>query len=345
MKNVFTIISLIAITVLATNVRAQTVETSAEGQPTAKIKWYTFKEALALHEKQPKTILIDMYTDWCGWCKKMDAETFTHPGIVGYVNTFFYPVKFDAERKDTVEYRGQKFGNKGEGRRPSHDLAIQLLRGKMSYPTLVFIDDQYNVNPIPGYRDPAKLEPLLIYFAERINKSAPFDQYNTKFAEVFHEKINPEEKISWITFDEAIERCKTEPRKTIINICSKNNRGSEVMNKTTFTHPEIARYINEKFYAVKIEAETTDTLMVGEQVFVNEMKGPNYPHQLPIALLGGKMFYPTMVYLDEQSKMINKVNGYMTPQGIEPILHYIGENKYNDGKWEEFRQNFVSKIE
>ena len=75
------------------------------------------------------------------------------------------------------------------------------------------------------------------------------------------------------------------------------------------------------------------------------MKVPNYPHQLPIALLNGQMLYPTLVYLDESSKVINKVNGYMTAKGIEPILNFIGNNNYKTEKWEEFRASFKSKIE
>ncbi len=308
------------------------------------IKWYTFKEAVALQEKQPKTIFIDMYTDWCGWCKKMDAETFAHPGIAGFINTHFYPVKFNAERKDTVVYKGKTYINKGEGRRPTHDLAIYLLRGKMSYPSIVYIDDQFNISPVPGFLTPDKIEPILVYFAERIQRSAPYDDFKAAFEEVFQQKKAHTEIINWMDFEEALAQNKTESRKVLINIYSKYNRGSEVMNKLTLTHPEIANYINQNFYAVKLEVERTDTITVGEQVFINEMKAPNYPHQLPIALLNGKMFYPTLVYFDENSKVINKVNGYMTPAGVEPILHFIGDNNYKTEKWEDFRQSFQSKI-
>lgn len=345
MKKTFLLFSILAFLSFLSLAQKEVQNAVPANQSIAKIKWYTFEQAVALQEKQPKTILIDMYTDWCGWCKKMDEVTFSNPGIVSYVNRHFYPVKFDAERKDTVVYKGKTYVNKGEGRRPTHELAIQLLRGKMSYPSIVYIDDQFKINPVPGYLTPDKIEPLLVYFVERIHRSAPYDDFKLAFAKVFRDKKSPDEKINWLSFDEALALNQIEPRKIMINIYSKFNRGSEVMNKLTLTNPVIAKYINENFYAVKLEAESSDTIKVGERVFINELKEPNYPHQLPIALLNGKMFYPTMVYLDEKSQVINKVNGYMLPSGIEPILFYIGDNKYKTEKWEAFRQTFQSKIE
>src|SRR5664279_713123 len=67
-----------------------------------KIRWYSFEEAYTLNKKKPKKIFIDVFTDWCGWCRKMDAETFTNPTISEYMSDHFYCVKLNAERKDTV---------------------------------------------------------------------------------------------------------------------------------------------------------------------------------------------------------------------------------------------------
>ena len=62
------------------------------------IKWYTWDEAIALNAKNPKKIFIDLYTEWCGYCKKMDANTFKDPEVAKYMNEHFYAVKFDAEQ-------------------------------------------------------------------------------------------------------------------------------------------------------------------------------------------------------------------------------------------------------
>ena len=47
-----------------------------------KINWMSFEEAIARSKEDPKHIFVDVYTDWCGWCKKMDASTFVDPVIV-----------------------------------------------------------------------------------------------------------------------------------------------------------------------------------------------------------------------------------------------------------------------
>src|SRR5210317_2561338 len=70
------------------------------------IHWLSFEQAVELQtqEGNSKKIFIDVYTDWCGWCKKMDKNTFNHPVIAELLNTKFYAVKFDAESKEPVNF-------------------------------------------------------------------------------------------------------------------------------------------------------------------------------------------------------------------------------------------------
>jgi len=306
------------------------------------IKWYTFEEAVALQEQHPKTIFIDMFTDWCGWCKKMDKETFNNPQIAAYMNANYYPVKFNAERKDTIVYKGKTYTNSGTGRRPTHELAIELCKGRMSYPTIVYIDDKFNISPVGGYMDPAKIEPVLVYFAERINQSAPFNDFKVDFEKIYKEKDTPKELVNWLSFEDAIALTGVTPKKILLIIYSDFNKGSELLIKTTFADSLIADYVNKTFYCVKFHAESQDTLHIGEQVFINELIQANYPHQFAIALLQGKMQYPAVLFFNEKTQLINKIFGYQIATGIEPFLKYFGEGEYNNKSWADYRKSFIT---
>lgn len=67
-----------------------------------KLKWLAHTELQSAFAKQPRPIIIDVYTDWCGWCKVMDRETYSNEKVIGYLNKNFYAVKFNAESKAEV---------------------------------------------------------------------------------------------------------------------------------------------------------------------------------------------------------------------------------------------------
>ena len=99
-----------------------------------KIHWMTIEQAEAANKVEPKKLLIDVYTSWCGWCKKMDQTTFQNPVIVKYINENYYPVKFNAEQKDSVHFLGETFKYVEQGRSGYNELAATLLDGKLSLP-------------------------------------------------------------------------------------------------------------------------------------------------------------------------------------------------------------------
>lgn len=147
------------------------------------INWMSFEEAYELNKTKPKKIFIDMYTHWCGWCKRMDATTFANPVIIEYLNQHFYAVKMDAERKDTVMIDGVTFVNPSPGRnRSSHQLAIELLRGQMSYPSFVFLNEKSQMlTVVQGYQPPKEFEPILHFFAEDAFTDQKWEEFRAVF--------------------------------------------------------------------------------------------------------------------------------------------------------------------
>ncbi|MCB2195034.1 MAG: DUF255 domain-containing protein [Bacteroidetes bacterium] len=157
-----------------------TLETIAQS---SEVKWYTIEEALKLNKKEQRKIFIDVYTDWCGWCKKMEANTFTDPTIAKILNEEYYAVRFDAETKDTINFEGQQFINEGGRSRSPHQLAVALLQGKMSYPSVAYLNENNQLlTAVPGYYTPDRLEPILRFFAEDAFKTQSFEEYQKKFS-------------------------------------------------------------------------------------------------------------------------------------------------------------------
>lgn len=148
-----------------------------------KVNWMSWEEAIEKIENgEKKKIFIDVYTDWCGWCKKMDKSTFSHPEIAKYMNKHFYAVKLDAEGKDDIVFRDHTFKYVAQGRRGYHELAASLLQGKMSYPTVVFMDENANLlSPVPGYQQPGSFHKVLTYFAEEHYKDTDWKEFEKKY--------------------------------------------------------------------------------------------------------------------------------------------------------------------
>jgi len=147
------------------------------------VRWYTIQEAEKLNKQSPRPIFVDTYTDWCGWCKKMDKETFTNPVISDILNNKFYPVKFDAEGKESVDFLGKTFINDGKAGK-AHQLAIALLKGQLSYPTVVFLTQQNNqvqLSPVPGFRAPKDMEVLLSFFADKAYETQKWEDFQMRF--------------------------------------------------------------------------------------------------------------------------------------------------------------------
>lgn len=170
MKNIFLLLFSVTITI------------SAAAQ-TTKINWMSWDEAVAANKKEPRLIFVDTYTDWCGWCKRMDQTTFVHPVIVDYMNKYYYAVKLDAEMKDTINFNGYQFVNNNPGgKRSTHMLAASLLDNKMSYPSFVFLNEKFErLQIVPGYQQAPQFEIYMRFFKEAVPKGLSQEQYMANY--------------------------------------------------------------------------------------------------------------------------------------------------------------------
>ena len=145
-----------------------------------KVNWLTVAEMQAAYRKNPKPILVDVYTRWCGWCKVMEKETYSNGKVAGYINEKFYAVKFDAEGRAAVEWNGVKYEYDAQNK--INGLAGFLLYGQFSYPTTVFLSSlDAKPAPLSGYLKPKDIESPLKFFGEGIYKKKNFPEFMKDF--------------------------------------------------------------------------------------------------------------------------------------------------------------------
>ena len=116
----------------------------------------------------------------------MDKKTYSNPKIANYINTHFYPVKFNAEQKEDLTINGKTYKYISSGRRGYNAFAVALLEGKLSYPTTVFFDDKAEViSRLPGYLDIKSFEPILVYIAENHYNTSNWSDFVNTYKNTF----------------------------------------------------------------------------------------------------------------------------------------------------------------
>ncbi len=152
------------------------------------INWMSLEEAIEAQQDEPRKIMMDVFTQWCGPCKMMMRNTFTNSDVISYINENYYAVKFDAESRPPITYQDRTFKNPGwnpnaRGRNSTHELSRAL--GVNAYPTLVFFDESATViTPIRGYKTPRQLELYLRFFAEKYTSGVQQEEWE-KFRDSF----------------------------------------------------------------------------------------------------------------------------------------------------------------
>ncbi len=146
------------------------------------VKWYSIEEAVQLASENPRVLVIDVYTDWCGWCKRMDATTFSDPTVAEILNKHFYPVKLNAEGKEDVVLGDKTFKFVDNGRRGYHEIAAIVTKGRLSYPTISYVDNQGKVlEAEPGFKNAEQFKVYLFYYSSEAYKTKTFQEFNVSY--------------------------------------------------------------------------------------------------------------------------------------------------------------------
>ena len=130
--------------------------------------WIPMEEASANAKQSGKKILVDVYTDWCGYCKQLDREVYARDDVKAYLDAHFEVVKLDAESFAHVQFQGKTF--------TKAELASAFR--VTGYPATVFLDEESRyVTLLPGYHDAEAFKVVLRYIAEEHYTTVPFETY------------------------------------------------------------------------------------------------------------------------------------------------------------------------
>ena len=126
------------------------------------LNWHKIQNIEQLQKETPKKVLVDVYTDWCRWCKVMDQKTFTDPGLKAYLQKEYHLVKLNGEEPATINFKGQDFSFVKGGRKGYNQLAATLLNGNLAYPSFVVLNENLEVQEvIRGFKDAAAFQTAL----------------------------------------------------------------------------------------------------------------------------------------------------------------------------------------
>ncbi|MFL5731291.1 MAG: thioredoxin family protein [Cytophagaceae bacterium] len=137
--------------------------------------------------------------------------------------------------------------------------------------------------------------------------------------------------IKWMSFAEASKLNQKHPKKMFIDVFTSWCGWCVQMDKTTFKDPNVSKYLNDKYYAVKLNAES-DAMI--------SYKGKEMSERDLAKQIFRATGYPTTVYLDQEQNLLQPIPGYLEAEMLNKILHFYGEDSYKTMSWEQFEANY-----
>lgn len=132
------------------------------------LRWRSFNDGMAEAKKSGRKVMIDVYTSWCGWCKKMDKDTYSDATVADYLNRKYVAIKLDAESSNKLQYQGKPYTER--------ELAEAF--GVSGYPSIIFLNETGEpITVYPGYADAGKFKTVLSYIGEDHYKTTKFEEY------------------------------------------------------------------------------------------------------------------------------------------------------------------------
>lgn len=145
-------------------------------------------------------------------------------------------------------------------------------------------------------------------------------------------------EVRWLTIAELETAMAKEPRNVWIDFYTSWCGWCKVMDRKTYANPNVAQYLNEHFYVLRVDAEQKEPITYkGKQyVYLPEQKA----HQFAVEMMRGQMTFPTSVYMENGSGQPMAIPGYQDVAHMEMILKYLSEGIYKKTPYPEYEKSF-----
>ena len=134
-----------------------------------------------------------------------------------------------------------------------------------------------------------------------------------------------EDEIRWLGFEQLEDSLAIKPKKVFIDFYADWCAYCKKMDKAAFKDSKVVSKLNDDYYAVKMNAESTDSIQFGGEWFINEQLGKsrNPTHQIPLLLASREnrpFSLPAMVLLNENFEVTDRHFEYLSPKQLLSIL-------------------------
>ncbi len=301
----------------------------AYSQDDTAVNWIDFKNVAEDFQQKQKPVFVFCYQKNDTLSEKMFNEVLKNPEVARYINALFYPVKFNIKTTDTLTFfNGSKFIF--DPKKAYHSLTYQLLGDSISTPAIVLFNKQAQGRTFYGYKNRDTLFSMLIYYAEDVYMSTKFEHWKKLYFSAYppgKKQIVSILNIKWMSMQEMLDAQKTEKRKVFIDIYNNFNVSQTVMRLKVYNEPDIAKYLNKNFYSVSLNFKSDEVFTFNDVRYKNSGKAHKY-HEFAIAALQGNMHFPAFVVLDENLKLLERVQVFLKNDVFENIIKYYGDDIY-----------------
>lgn len=302
------------------------------------VPWLSFSEALAAAEKSGKVVLVDVYADWCGWCRKMQEETYSDAEVKAYLAEHFEVARLNTEEAEISHaYLDTTF--------TEQRLAAGF--GATGTPTLVFLEsDGSYLTTVPGFQAKEAFMPILEFLGTRVYKEQSFQEFTgeagpTSEAPPAAEAQAPAEQPKqyetntspdgpvWQTFTEAMTKAQANGKIVLVDIYAPWCGWCRKMQHEVYTQDNIKQHLGDYFEVARLNIDDDETMHAFRDTTLSEMI-------LSYSL--GAEGTPTTVFLGADGTYITRLPGYANTEQFDKVLRFIGTEAYKEQSFQEFQE-------